>query len=95
MLDLAVTLKSNQFICSLVYIISENLVKFYPLVCKLSCQQEARLDARKDGRTHLRTDNDNPKLDNCNCHGQLPGFTIMNVRMMLCIVNVQNCNGTS
>jgi len=30
------------------------------------------------------------KLDNCNCHGQLPGFTIMNVRMMLCIVNVQN-----
>ena len=29
-------------------------------------------------------------LDNCNCHGQLPGFTIMNVRMMLCIVNVQN-----
>jgi len=32
------------------------------------------------------------KLDNCNCHGQLPGFTIMNVRMMLCIVNVQNCN---
>jgi len=29
------------------------------------------------------------KLDNCNCHGQLPGFTIMNVRMMLCIVNVQ------
>jgi len=34
--------------------------------------------------------NSNYKLDNCNCHGQLPGFTIMNVRMMLCIVNVQN-----
>ena len=29
-------------------------------------------------------------LDNCNCHGQLPGFTIMNARMMVCIVNVQN-----
>ena len=30
------------------------------------------------------------ELDNCNCHGQLPGFTIMNIRMTLCIANVQN-----
>jgi len=30
------------------------------------------------------------QLDNCNCHRQLPGFTIMDEHMMLYIVNVQN-----
>jgi len=39
---------------------------------------------------HMKIAGSKLKLDNRNCHGQLPGFTIMDEHMMLYIVNVQN-----
>ena len=48
--------KPNQFICHLNYTINSSLVKFHlkfhPLVCMMSCQQ----DVRPGGRTDALTD---------------------------------------